>query len=289
MPTPINPRGEDNPSTYFVQDKNSEAEMIRLMIQDSLITAGMGGPLVEQPDPSRLHRVLDIGCGPGGWILETAALYPHMELVGIDISWKMIEYARAQAKAQRLTDGVEFHVMDALRSLEFPNASFDLVTIRLGTSFMPAKDWPQLLREMARVARPGGVLRVIDCDAPQSNSPAYTRLNELLTIAVGRAGRSYKQGGFGMLPLLPRLLSEAGCQNVQTRACTLEYLAGTVAGQNFQQNIVYFCQTVLPFLEHWNCAPDDYETLQQQALVETQQKDFRATWYMETIWGTLPR
>src|SRR5438876_7114233 len=112
MPTPIDPRGQDNPSTYFAEDRGSNAEMIRLLLLDNLVTAGMEGPLAEQPDPASLHRVLDIGCGPGGWILEAARLYPHMDVVGIDISWSMIEYARAQAQAQRLTDGVEFHVMD---------------------------------------------------------------------------------------------------------------------------------------------------------------------------------
>ncbi len=123
MPTPIDPRGQDNPSTYFVEDRSSNAEMVRLLLLDNLVTASMGGPLAEQADPASLHRVLDVGCGPGGWILEAARLYPHIELVGIDISWRMIEYARAQAQAQRLTDGIEFLVMDATGPLTFPDAS----------------------------------------------------------------------------------------------------------------------------------------------------------------------
>lgn len=28
----------------------------------------MGGVLPEQQDPTRFRRVLNIGCGPGGWI-----------------------------------------------------------------------------------------------------------------------------------------------------------------------------------------------------------------------------
>src|SRR5262249_25945876 len=143
MPEPINPRGRDNASTYFVEDRSSNAEMIRLMILDNMITTVMGGPLAEQPDPTSLHRVLDIGCGPGGWILEAARLYPHMELVGIDISWRMIEYARTQAQAQGLTDGIEFRAMDALRPLEFPDGFFDMVNTRFCSSYILAKDWPR--------------------------------------------------------------------------------------------------------------------------------------------------
>ncbi len=47
MPESIDPRGQDNPSQYFVEDRSSNAEMIRQMIQDSTVTAGMGGPLSE--------------------------------------------------------------------------------------------------------------------------------------------------------------------------------------------------------------------------------------------------
>src|SRR5258708_40134022 len=110
MPENIDPGGQDKPSQYVVEDRSSNPEMIRLMIQDSLMTTGMGGPLAEQANPTSLHRVLDIGCGSGGWILEAADLYHHMELTGIDISWRMIEYARAEAQARKLTDGVAFLV-----------------------------------------------------------------------------------------------------------------------------------------------------------------------------------
>jgi len=40
------------------------------MIHDRLMTALMGGVLSEQADPTVFHRVLDVGCGPGGWIME---------------------------------------------------------------------------------------------------------------------------------------------------------------------------------------------------------------------------
>jgi len=45
MPEHIDPRGQDNPSQYVVEDRSSNPEMIRLMIHDSLMTTGMGVPL----------------------------------------------------------------------------------------------------------------------------------------------------------------------------------------------------------------------------------------------------
>src|SRR5579875_3896069 len=151
-------------NTYFVQDRENRKELQRLIIQDRMITTMMGGPLPEQTEPARFHRVLDVGCGSGGWILEAAQLYPHMNLFGIDISRRMIEYAREQAAAQGLADRVEFHVMDALLRLEFPSDFFDLVNLRLGSSWIRKWDWPKLLLEMLRVTRPGGVVRLTDIE-----------------------------------------------------------------------------------------------------------------------------
>jgi ubiquinone/menaquinone biosynthesis C-methylase UbiE len=288
MPEHIDPRGQDNPSQYFVEDRSSNPEMIRLMIQDTLITTGMGGPLSEQPDPASLHRVLDIGCGPGGWILEAARLYPHMNLTGIDISWRMIEYARAETQARKLTDGVEFLVMDALRPLEFPDASFDLVNLRAGASFLLVTDWPRLLNEMLRVTRPGGIVRVTDNGVTQSTSPAYNRFVQMLLCAFYRSGHSLTEEKLGVTHELDRLLAESGCQQVQTKDYALELVAGTVGGQNLYENARFGFQTLLPFLQKWGCASEDYDALYEQALIELQQPDFRATWPLVTAWGTKP-
>ena len=288
MPEHIDPRGQDNPSNYFAEDRSSNPEMIRLMIQDRTITEGMGGPLSEQADPASLHRVLDIGCGPGGWLLETAFRYPHMELTGIDISWRMIEYARAEAQAQKLSDRVEFLVMDALRLLDFLDGSFDLVNARLASSFMLIKSWPRLLQEMLRVTRPGGTVRVTEGGNIQDSSPALTRLGQMMFSAGYKAGQSTSSEQWGITSILAQLLSESGCQSVHTKAYTLEYPAGIVAAQNFAQDSMYLFQTLLPFLRKWDCAPEDYDAIYEQALIEMQQKDFHATWDFLTAWGTKP-
>jgi len=58
---------DDLAGTYFVQDRSNQKELQRLIVQERMITEAMGGVLPEQQDPTRLQRVLDIGCGPGGW------------------------------------------------------------------------------------------------------------------------------------------------------------------------------------------------------------------------------
>ena len=99
MPT-SDPRRE-HPSTYVVQDRSNQEELTRVQIQGQMLTASMGGVLPEQPDPRRFKCVLDVGCGTGDWLIEAAKTYPEISLLaGVDASGKMLEHARAQARAR---------------------------------------------------------------------------------------------------------------------------------------------------------------------------------------------
>src|SRR4029077_12157166 len=116
---------KEHPSTYRVEDGSNQKELTRLQVQDRIVTQGMGGVLPEQSDPTTFRHVLDVGCGTGGWLIEVAKAFPDIQLlIGTDISGKMIEYARARAREEGVSDRVEFHVMDSLRMLEFPAAYF---------------------------------------------------------------------------------------------------------------------------------------------------------------------
>ncbi len=286
MPTPTDPHREQ-PSTYFVQDRESKEELNRLRILDHTLTAGMGGVLSEQPDPAAFQRVLDVGCGTGGWLIELAKTSPTCTLlVGVDVSLTFVEDARAQAEAEQVSDRVKFRVMDALRMLEFPNNSFDLVNHRLATSWLRTWDWRKLLQEYQRLCRPGGVVRITEYEGMAvSNSPALSRLSELFLQALHQAGHSFTPTNDGVTGELVRLLHQHGLQQVQTRACTLEYPAGTFEGQRFFEDSKLIFRTALPFLRKWTRVPGDYETLYQQMLSEMQQPDFVATWGLLTAWG----
>src|SRR5579883_2581999 len=289
MPLSSEPKREQ-PNTYFVEDRGSQEELNRLQVQDHLYTASMGGVLPEQPDPTSFQRVLDVGCGTGDWLIELAQTNPACTLlVGVDASLTFVEYARARANSAQVSDRVEFHVMDALRMLEFPNKFFDLVNHRLATSWLRTWDWPKLLQEYQRVCRPKGVVRITEGDwTAARNSVALSRLFDLSVKALSQAGHLFTPTGSGVTGELVRLLNQHGLQQVQTRAFTLEYRAGTPAGQHyFEDNRLAF-RTMLPFLRKWTHVPAEYESIYQQALVEMQQPDFVATWNMLTAWGVVP-
>src|SRR5262245_10589315 len=127
----------DHANTYTVPDRFSQENLERLLIHDRMFTSAMGGVLPEQPDPARISSVLDIGCGPGGWLIAAAYASPHRSrLVGVDINEKMIDYAQAQTQALQLADRVAFHQMDGLRPLAFPAAHFDLINERFAMPWL---------------------------------------------------------------------------------------------------------------------------------------------------------
>jgi ubiquinone/menaquinone biosynthesis C-methylase UbiE len=289
MPMSSRPQKKGYSGTYFVEDQQDREELLRLANQDQIVTASMGGVLAEQTAPSTFQRVLDVACGLGGWVVEAAQVYPEMSLVGIDINQRMIRYARAQAAAHHINDRVEFHLMDALHPLEFPDASFDLVNLRFAISFMRTWDWPRLLGELLRVVRPGGVVRLTDEEViHQSTSPASMQFCEMVLCALFRSQHLFAQESAGLTAHLAPLLSQHGCQQVQTRAYSLQYRAGTPEGQAYAKNGEYVLRTLRPFLQKWGCMIRDYNTIRRQVLKEIQRPDFCATWHLLTAWGIKP-
>lgn len=289
MATPTDPRRE-HPSTYFVQDRENVEELTRMQIQDHLMTASMGGVLPEQPDPTIFGSVLDVGCATGGWLIEAAKAYPTMrELVGIDINSKVVAYARVQAEAEKLSDRMQFRTMDALRMLEFPNGSFDLVNQRAGVSYLRKWDWPKLLLEYQRVTRAGGVIRITEGDLiVESSSPALSRLFALLLQAFYQAGHLFTPESDGVTSQLAHLLTQHGLTEVETRTHRLQYHAGTAEWHRFFEDMRLIFRTIVPFLRKWSQVPNDYEAIYQQALAEMQQPDFVAAAGMLTAWGRKP-
>jgi ubiquinone/menaquinone biosynthesis C-methylase UbiE len=280
----------EHPSAYFVQDRSNQEEMTRLEIQDKMLTANMGGVLPELPDPTILRSVLDVGCGTGGWLMDTARTHPTIErLVGGDISGKMLEYARDQAKAQQLDGRVHFKPMDALRVLEFPGSSFDLVNQRLGCSWLRTWEWTKLLLEYQRVCRPGGIIRITEMNAIiETNSSALTKLHNISLQTFFRSGRLFRESDDGITGELARLMTQHGIRDVQTKAHRMVFRGGTENGQAFYEDMRHAYRVMLPFFQKWTRIPDDYQETYQQALQEMQQPDFIATWTLLTAWGTKP-
>jgi ubiquinone/menaquinone biosynthesis C-methylase UbiE len=123
--------------------------------------------------------LLDIGTGPGAIPLKIARRLADLRVVGIDCSANMVRAARRAAVEQGLAERVLFFVADA-NHLCFRDAAFDLV---LSNSLLHHLQNPvAVLNEMARVAKPTGVLLLRDLRRP-------SRLT--FRVHVGWYGRHY--------------------------------------------------------------------------------------------------
>jgi ubiquinone/menaquinone biosynthesis C-methylase UbiE len=207
--------------------------------------------------------------------------------VGIDIDERLIDYARGDAQTGQVSDRVEFQAMDALLPLAFPDTSFDLVNLRLGASFIRTWEWPQVLREIARVTRPQGVLRITELEIiNQSSSPALLQVGKMLMCAFFQSWHFFEQAPTGITAHLERLLQGHGYQQIQTMASTIESRAGTAGGQALYEDMVHSFQAMRPFIQKWGCDDaEQYDLRCQQARAEMQQSGAYSTWNFLTVWG----
>jgi SAM-dependent methyltransferase len=283
---------QDAQNNTYIIDAESSTELTRLTYQDRLLTKAMGGLFTERADLTGIHTVLDIACGPGDWTLEVAHTYydDKVQVTGIDISQKTIEYARARAQSQGI-ENVKFRVMDATVPLDFPDEAFDLVNARFIAGFLSASVWPQFLAECMRILRPGGTLRLTEPEWGVSTAPATERLNALCIQAMHLAGKTFTSDGrhIGITLVLDRFLRTAGCVNVQQRAHALNFAYGTEAHGPFVQNAIIAFQLLKPFLLKTKVTTEEeFAHLFQEAQIEMYLPDFADTMYMMTVWGQKP-
>jgi ubiquinone/menaquinone biosynthesis C-methylase UbiE len=276
-------------STYFVQDRRHTEDLLRLVEQDQLLTAGMGGVLAEQDDPVRFQRVLDVGCGTGGWLLDTARAYPDIQqLFGIDISSGMVHYACEQAIVEQVSNRVEFRVMDALRMLEFPANYFDLLNLRVPGSWVRTWDWPKLLQEFKRVTLPKGIIRLVEGQIPAApNSPAFDQLWSIGFQVGYQSGYYFEPSRGGITKFLGPLLQQYACTG---KVSQCEYVIHIDQGYEyldvFKKDMKLLLQFLPEFWKRFTRLREDYDEIYLQACQELDNPDFTADWVQTTVWGT---
>lgn len=287
MPTPAD--SPKNESTYIIDAENA-AEMARLIKQDRLITKAMGGLLPERSDVASMHDILDIACGPGGWVLGVAQAYPELQVTGIDISSLMIEFALAQVLTQGLHNAT-FRVMNALKPLAFPDSSFDLVNARSIFAFVPVQAWSALLQECLRITRPGGVIRLTEPEWYITNSSATEGLNAVFIQALKAAGQSFSADGrhIGITPVLSRLLQNAGCINIQQVPHVLDISAGAELHVSTYENYMVGFKLMQPFLIKMGVTTqEEVDALYLRTLADMQADDFCGIMFFLTVCGEKP-
>lgn len=109
-------------------------------------------------------KVLDLATGTADLAIMIARQHPHVSVVGVDPSEKMLEVGKKKVSEAQLSERIELQVGDA-QALNFADRSLDGVCIAFGIRNVP--DRLQGLREMARVTRAGGRVAILELSEPR--------------------------------------------------------------------------------------------------------------------------
>jgi SAM-dependent methyltransferase len=149
--------------------------------------------------------VLDLGSGAGADVLISARrVAPTGRAIGLDMTDEMLELARSNAAAAGVRNA-EF-VKGYLEELPLPDASVDVVISNCVINL--SHDKPKVLREAARVLRPGGRFAISDVVADADMDEA-TRAD--MAAWTGCVAGALTRGAF------ERSLANAGLVDVEIR------------------------------------------------------------------------
>ena len=166
------------------------------------------------------QRVLEVGCGAGAVLGVLAQLFPGIEVAGIDLEPRQIEFARAHLPSLGVA-GADLRVGDAAQ-LPWPDASFDHVYVMWVLEHL--RDSGPLLREALRVLRPGGRIAVTETD--YTTFGVWPPSDDWRELARAQHDTFAQHGDPVVGRKLGGLLVAAGFTQVTSAPCGFHHFAG---------------------------------------------------------------
>jgi ubiquinone/menaquinone biosynthesis C-methylase UbiE len=203
---------------YLLGDSPAE---IGHLVEQAEVYSKEAGELLDLIGLEPGSTAIDVGCGVMGVLhLLAERVGPDGRVVGLDREARMVELGRRLSEERDLA--VEFIEADAA-ACGMPDRAFDLVHAR--TLLLNVSNPQQILGEMVRIARPGGVVAVQEpdaaawsCDPPH---PAFEILRKEILSAYRRTGKDFNIGR-----RIARMLRDRGLEDVQVRATARVTKAG---------------------------------------------------------------
>jgi len=213
----------DGSRTTPVVDPKNTVEIIRLDTQNRLMTEAVG-VFPETLDLTNVSRILDLGCGLGGWTMD-AAFTLEAHCVGVDSRASLIEFAQMRAHSTSIDGLATFQVMEITHPLSFADASFDLINIRFLAGLLETTQWPAVLQECFRVLKPGGSVLLTEAEWATTSSPTAEQLARSVTEAFWKAGLGFSVDGrdLGVVHALPNLLRRCGACDIHVETRLLDF------------------------------------------------------------------
>ncbi|KAK7018256.1 S-adenosyl-L-methionine-dependent methyltransferase [Favolaschia claudopus] len=155
-------------------------------------------------------RVLEIGTGPGLWLMEYAqTVDPSVNFVGVDISSRLFPVSAPA--------NIKFQIESVLNlPVEWTN-TFALVHQRLLMMALQIPEWKQAIGEIYRVMRPGGWVQIGECfawiEGEAPDKPCMMKLIDMYWSLIRLRKIWIECAASG---LLPEMLRAAGFVDVRS-------------------------------------------------------------------------
>lgn len=184
--------------------------------------------VMKRMDVKKESKALDVCCGTGDWSFSLSeAVGPKGEVVGLDFSNNMLSVAKERQKEHSLSN-LTFLQGNAME-LPFEDDYFDYVTVGFGLRNVP--DYLQVLKEMQRVVKPGGLVVCLETSQPTGKlfrKLYYFYFKNIMPLFGKLFAKSYQEyvwlhesaKDFPGKEALKNLFEDAGLENVEIKAYT---------------------------------------------------------------------
>ncbi|KAI8364714.1 S-adenosyl-L-methionine-dependent methyltransferase [Radiomyces spectabilis] len=263
----------DSPDIQYLLPCDDD-ESDRLVILHFLLKYALNGNFVAPvrsilQDSESRAQVLDVGCGPGTWVLEMSTDYGNADFYGVDLCTMFpttIKPSNAYFHHHNfITDG-----------LPYADETFDYIHMRLMLCHLSHTQLLKLLEEMERVLKPMGHIEILDVDyAIQRPGPlSETVFNQYLRDLL----RSLNVDMFlsqHLSTLLMTQPSDRGFVDVHQERVAIPLGWGSQTSEIHAQNFEAYVRSLNPKLRQGRMTSSDI----QEMMEECKQYQSHLHWY----------
>lgn len=259
---------------------NNATEWERLDLQHRLLL-GILGDLHRAPlDPSKVKRVLDIGCGTGQWAIDFAKKFPEAQVIGFDIVDKPTWKTGPENCSFRVAN-LELHeTWQDLGDFDFVHSRFISPSV---------KDWPTMLSRCHAHLNKGGFIEVQEFQFPVQCLERDVDPPNSKVLMWGVYGRNaYRRAGLepDELQYITEQLKGFGLQDITLEDHFKSWLGpwpedakekelGLMSQKNFSGGMKGFVETL--FVKYLKWSPEEVDKWVEECVEEMLHPTLR-TW-----------
>ena len=193
--------GEHMHHGYYIPENRTDHQQAQIDLIDQVL---------KWAHVENATRMVDVGCGIGGSSRHIARKF-QCTTEGITLSPYQAQRGNELAQEQALQEKCRFQVADALE-MPFADNTFDLVWSLESGEHMPDK--PQFVRELFRVAQPGGRIIIVTW-CHRDLQPGETELTKSELRLLRKINRAYYLPQWCSVQDYVDLLKNMGAKDIQ--------------------------------------------------------------------------